>query len=263
LLYNNDEEEYKKAMAHFKQLLSSGSPLMQGGGETQITRTRFTKWRDILSARCHDVLEYRRLANEVKSAETKVGELEEKLLDSCRQLQNDKASAEDLVEEVDKLRSLLDSANHWADDSRKIAAKRAQVKEKEIDFSMSTGVDTRGRDLQTLQREMEERQEQREHLNTKVRGIMLAHYLAAYLFSHFRLQVGRLNKELSAFMTRISHVNGQVSVVQHCSTAGENTCFAYSHWYHPSCRRNGPISFGRKRKRSTKKWRPNSIKRRI
>ena len=172
MLYNDDEEEYKKARAHFKQLYSSESPLLQGAEQNKVALTKYVNWRDSVAARCHDVVEYRRLADEVKSLETKIGDLEERLSESCRQLENDKSSTEELVEEVDKLRSLLNSADHWVEDARKIATKRAQVKEKEIDFTMSTGVDMRGRDLQTLQREMEERQEEREQLNTKVRQML-------------------------------------------------------------------------------------------
>ena len=256
MLYNDDEEEYKKARTHFKQLYSSESPLLQGAEQNKATLTKYVSWRDSVSARCHDVIEYRRLADEVKSLETKIGDLEEKFLESCRQLDNDKSSTEELVEEVEKLRSLLNSAGHWVEDARKIATKRAQVKEKEIDFTMSTGVDMRGRDLQTLQREMEERQEEREQLNTKVRqnaAIVWKHGYEYLSNACICLQVGRLNKELSALMTRISHVNGQVCLVGISTSLITARFFPltipWTHLY----RRNEHNSSARKRKRSTKK----------
>jgi len=168
-LYDDDEGEYKKVKAHFKHLYSSGSPLLHGLEQTKVTRTKFEQWRDTVSTRCHDILEYRRLANEVNGLEIKIGEMEEKLADSSRKLHSEKSAAEELTEEMEKLRSLLNSADRWVADARKIATKCAHVKEKEIDFSMSSGVDAQGRDLPTLQREIEERQEEREQLNTKVR----------------------------------------------------------------------------------------------
>jgi predicted nucleic acid-binding Zn-ribbon protein len=221
-LFQDEEDEYKKAKTNFKLLYSSESPLLQGTEEIEVTRDKYAGWRDTVSARCHDVLEYRRLANEVKSLETKVGDMEEKLLDSCRQLQNDKSSAEDLVEEVDKLRSLLNSANHWAEDARKIATKRTQVKEKEIDFAITGGVDTRGRDLQTLQREMDQRQEEREQLNTKVRPMQLTMDSISPIVFLTKLSTGwpteqRIERSYDAYQPREWPGRSHASMLDCCS----------------------------------------------
>lgn len=186
----DDDDFLRQTKVHFKSLYSAGSPLLAGVEESKVARAKYVQWVDNVSTRSQDLLEYRRLVDEVKTLESKVGDLEEKLLESSRQLANQKSTTEDLSEEFDKLRSLLDAASHWAEDARKIATKRTQVKEKENDLSMYAGIDSKGRDLATLQRDLKERGREREELINKV---------------------SQLAKEQTALNTSISNAMGQVS----------------------------------------------------
>lgn len=149
-------------------LSSEQSPLLELDEQTQTSRSNYSCWKGIVAEHSQSILEYRRIANEVNELETSIGALEDQLSESTGQLNDAKESASDIENQVDSLRELLDSSKRWAEAATRIAEKRMQVNQKEVDLTISTGIDTKGRDLAAVERDMHERTDEREKYMNKV-----------------------------------------------------------------------------------------------
>jgi chromosome segregation ATPase len=148
-------------------LSSDQSPLLELDEQNQVSRSNYNRWKETVAEHSHAILEYRRIANEVNDLETNMAALEEGLSESTRQLNDAKESASDLESQVASLRELLDSSSRWAEAAIRIAEKRMQVNQKQVDLTISTGIDTKGRDLSAVERDMHDRQEERENYTNK------------------------------------------------------------------------------------------------
>lgn len=148
-----------------KMLVSDESPLLMLDDRNKTARNNYTAWKMSVNDNLQQVLEYRRMANEVNDLEKNVRELEHAFADSTRELNDAKDHVADLESQVASIRDLRDSARRWAESASRLAGKRMQVFQKETDLHSATA-DTRGRDLRTVENELNERNEKREqHIN--------------------------------------------------------------------------------------------------
>jgi DNA repair exonuclease SbcCD ATPase subunit len=126
-------------------------------------------WSVPAFVQCPYFEKYTRLVDEAERVGSQLEDAEEPFLESCRQLAADKSSSDEHSNEGDKLRLLLMAADGCSKDARKVTTTHDQVTEKRIDLTLRFGVNMRGRNFQTLDGEMEEYQQERDQLNTKVR----------------------------------------------------------------------------------------------
>ena len=159
--------EFKTFKKQMKNLKSENSPLLQIDESKKAAISKYANWKDTVSKHSTALLEYRRIANEVHDLEATIRELDAALADCSRQLADGKDAASDLEDETSSLRELLDSANRWSEAASRIAEKRMQIQQKAADLSV--GTDGKGRDLETVEREMNARTEEREQYNNQVR----------------------------------------------------------------------------------------------
>ena len=197
-----------------KILKGEASPLLKVDERSRNAQANYIKWKDTVSEHSQAVLEYRRIANEVHDAGATVRQLEIELSDFSGQLNDAKDTLSDLEKETASLQDLFDSAKRWYEAAGRIVEKWSQIRQKTNDLSIST-VDAHGRDLETVEREMNERIEEREHYNNQVSWdecmdarCIQWHYSLVFFSSCS--QMARLNKELTALMSRISQLSDTV-----------------------------------------------------
>ncbi len=149
-------------------LASEQSPLVKVDERNKASKAKYIKWKEIVTENTDAIMEYHRITKEVHDLATNTTDLENRLSDSMRQLDNAKEAAGDVETQVESLRDLLDSAKRWSEAAVRIAEKRMLITQKEEELDMSIGVDTKGRDLMTVEREMNDRIEEREQHTAKV-----------------------------------------------------------------------------------------------
>jgi hypothetical protein len=111
-----------------------------------------------------DVLEYRRVANEANELEQNTRDLESTVYENTRNLDGVKDKSSGLNTEVTGLRDLLDASKRWNEAANRIAEKRMQVNQKQLDLSISHS-DMGSRDLKTVERELADRMEHKEQFS--------------------------------------------------------------------------------------------------
>lgn len=164
-----EEKEFDDFKNQMKMLASEESPLLTLDERNKTARANYAEWKEIVSEHSPAILEYRRIANEVNDLENNIHELNKGLGQTNNQLDDIKETASDIESQVSSLRDLLDSAKRWAEAASRIAEKRMQVNQKQDDLSMNTA-DTDGRDLQGVEREINEKTDQREQHTNQVSG---------------------------------------------------------------------------------------------
>lgn len=151
-----------------KMLRGENSSLLQFDERNKAARSNYARWKSVVSENSQAVLEYRRIANEVHEMDSSLLQLDRAISESTQQLHDAREKASESESEITPLRELLDAAKRWAEAASRIAEKRMQVRNKTSDLSAAT-IDAKGRDLETVEREINERTEERERYNNKVR----------------------------------------------------------------------------------------------
>jgi DNA repair exonuclease SbcCD ATPase subunit len=176
------------SILHFLQR-GENSPLVKPDEKNKTSRSHYQQWSKIVSENMNGVLDYKRLANEASALEQNVEELQSVLLEKTQELDQAKNSNTDLQNEVDDLRDILECSKRWAEAAGRIAEKRMQVNQKQLDLSMSNA-DIGGRDLKTVEKELQERVDKKEMHSS---------------------QINRLNKEMSGINNRIATLSTQAT----------------------------------------------------
>jgi chromosome segregation ATPase len=163
--------QFKKSMA---QLKSSQSVLLQTDKEkVEKDRTaiaNYQRWRKTVSECMGDVLNYTRMEGEANDLEKTVADDEKELATAEKELQDLNNNSADLKKELEELRGLADISKRWNDDASRIATSKGQVRMKE-DFSVNMSMSTTlsgGRDLRTVEADLERHQAQKDKLNDQV-----------------------------------------------------------------------------------------------
>ena len=162
------ENEFEAFRKQLKILASERSPLVQIDERRKESKSKYMKWKNIVTEHYEEILEYCRIGNEIKSLEMNMSALDDRLCESLRQLDDAKQEASDLESQVASLRDFHDSVKNWSETAGRITEKRMQISQKEEQLTMGTGVDTKGRSLQTVESEINELIEKREAYATKV-----------------------------------------------------------------------------------------------
>lgn len=157
------------------------------------TKTNFERWKKAVSRAMGDVVEHMRLSVEVQNTAQVVRELESALSEQERGLLALKSEKSELQSDVDDLRHLSDCAKRWVVDAGRIASKKERINEKNNDLTMSMSViDSGNRDLRTVERELDEKREEKDALMGKI---------------------ARLNKEMTQINSRVASLSTQVSLL--------------------------------------------------
>lgn len=150
-----------------KSLMKSDSPLIKEGEKNKTARSQFQTWRKIVTENMNDILEYRRIANEVNDIEHNCSSLETVLTEKKEYLETSKVSLDEIISEVDGLRGLLESCKMWQSAADRISNKRSQAVNKSNTLSISESVHN-GRDLKTVERDFAEKTEKKDEYQEKV-----------------------------------------------------------------------------------------------
>ncbi|CAJ1930289.1 unnamed protein product [Cylindrotheca closterium] len=189
----DDQDSVQVFSEQMKMLMGSESPLLKDGENNKTAKSQYQKWRRITTENMNDILEYRRIANEVNDIEHNCTSLETVVEERKEDLETTKTARDEILSEVDGLRSLLESCKMWQGASDRINLKRSQAMNKCNTLSISESVHS-GRDLKTVERDFAEKTEKKDEYQEKI---------------------SRLNKE----MTKI---NNQMSSVSKQATDAEN-----------------------------------------
>jgi len=162
-----DEEQVNVFLAQMKLLGSSDSPLLKLDSRNKVARKNYTQWKQLVSANVNDVMEYRRVLEEAKGLEKAIDELQETLNDQTRRLNDAKENVSEIETQTNALRDLVDSVKRWCDAGQRIADKRTEVAQAQDNLQHISG-DAGGRDLKSLERDLREKQEQKEQYTNQV-----------------------------------------------------------------------------------------------
>lgn len=111
-----------------------------------------------------DVMEYRRLENDLEQLEKNVDTLESTLRNRRKEVENEKVEIERNERDVKDCRELSDASKLWLEASSRIALQRDQVHQKEADFRMMNS-DREGRDLKQVEAELAESNKKKDEYN--------------------------------------------------------------------------------------------------
>mmetsp|Transcript_27257 Transcript_27257/g.40242 ORF Transcript_27257/g.40242 Transcript_27257/m.40242 type:complete len:1418 (-) Transcript_27257:229-4482(-) len=150
------------------------SPLIKADPEKlqkeRAAKANYERWRKTISQCIADVGEHKRLLLESKTLNMTIAEFE-----SAAEALNQEITGTlqaNLVEEqtqVDELRLLTQSIQRWVEDVNRIASKKLRVSQKYNDLTMSmTALDTGNRDLRTVERDLEQKRDEKDTLNKRV-----------------------------------------------------------------------------------------------
>ena len=155
-----------------KSLMRKDSNLMylltEKGENNKTARSQYQSWRKVVTENMNDILEYRRLANEIHDLEQHCITLETLLAEKQELRDTAKASIEESISEVDGLRSHLESCKIWQAAADRISNKKSQAMNKSNTLSISESV-YNGRDLKTVERDLAEKTAKKDEHQEKVR----------------------------------------------------------------------------------------------
>lgn len=154
-------------------------------------KTNYTRWKRIVSDCVGDLRDYGRYIQETADLEKEAKQLQDALSKSQSVLQDEKEKCQELQTEADELQALVDATKRWSDDAGRIAEKRMQINQKFLDLSI-TQTDT-GRDLKTVEKEMNDRMEKKDQLTDKI--------------SKLNKESTRLNDKISNFSQAASRMD--------------------------------------------------------
>lgn len=186
----DNEIEFEAFRKQLKILASKQSPLLQTDERSKESKSKYTAWKDIVTEHYQEILEYSRISTEIKNLDVNIQSLDDRLSESLRKLEEAKVEASDLESQVASLRDLQNSVKSWSEAAGRIAEKCMQISQKEEQLTMSTGIDPQGRSLHTVELAINDLIEKRESYAAKM---------------------NRLNKEMSAIMSRINTVTSQAT----------------------------------------------------
>lgn len=158
------------------------------------TKKNFERWRKTISNSMGDISEHKRLVVESQNLTNTVKELEAAVAEQEQELLTLNTDKDDIQSRVDDLRVLSDLTKRWVEDANRMSTKKMRINSKNDDLSMSmTAMSTMAgnRDLRTVERELEEKREEKDTLMTRI---------------------ARLNKEMTQLNTRVSNLSQQVRV---------------------------------------------------
>lgn len=116
----------------------------------------------------NDVLDYRRIANEVNEKERNCLSLEQSLHEKAEDLDSSTKEKDELQGEVDALRELLESCKVWNAAASRIIGKGLQAKNKNDTLSITNDDLGGGRDLKTCEKDLADKMDRKDALQNKV-----------------------------------------------------------------------------------------------
>lgn len=160
-------------------------------------KSTYQRWRKVIEDNVDDVRDFNRMNDEWTEVETAIERLQADL-DHHQAKANDQNEL--LVESqpaADELRGLVDAAKSWSDDANRIADKKIEINQKLTDLSATTA--HTGRDLRSVEREMNDKMEDKDNLTNKI---------------------NKLNREMTSLNNQISQLSSQVSYYSGGAPAG-------------------------------------------
>jgi uncharacterized phage infection (PIP) family protein YhgE len=162
-------DEMKAFTDQLKKLGGMESILLKADERNKTARSLYQNWRKVVSENMDDVLDYRRICKETATLDKNISDLDKNLQQLSDELNQATDTKHNLQAESDEVRQLLEDARRWAETASRIATKRLQVNDKQISLSVTSG-DLHGRDMQTVEADLEERMEAKEKHSNMVRN---------------------------------------------------------------------------------------------
>jgi chromosome segregation ATPase len=162
------------------------------------SKINFERWKKTVAQSLGEISEYRRLLIEIQSTSLTIKELENAVSEQEQDLLSLKSERADIQTELDDLRHFCDCTKRWIVDAGRIASKKIRINQKNDDLSMSmTAVDSGNRDLRTVERDIDEKREEKDTLMGRI---------------------ARLNKEMTQINSRVAGLSTQVGIENVIST---------------------------------------------
>ena len=167
-----DEDEVQTFVKQMDFFMGETSPLLKQDERNKTARTYYQKWRKVVAENINEILDYRRIVNEANDLDLNIANIESILSEKMRELERCRSRHDDIQTECRDLRELREASQRWAEAAGRIAEKRMQVNQKQLDLSMSTA-DIGGRDLKTVEQDLAEKLEQKDQQSNHVRIMIL------------------------------------------------------------------------------------------
>jgi DNA repair exonuclease SbcCD ATPase subunit len=161
-----DEDSLRLFQETLAALASDTSPLLKVDARHQETKAKYVEWKKIVVECMDDLRDYQRMNKEMNDTEKEHQRLSEDASHFQAKLRNQKSEKTDLQVSDEELRDIAELSKRWSEDAGRLAEKRMQIGQKELDLSAS--VTDSGRDLKTVEREMNEKMEEKDMLSNKI-----------------------------------------------------------------------------------------------
>lgn len=151
-------------------------------------KATYQRWRKVIEDNVDDVRDYGRMNDEWADVEMAIERLQADLDHHQSKALNQNELLVESQPAAEELRGLVDAAKRWSNDANRIADKKIEINQKLTDLSATTA--HTGRDLRSVEREMNDKMEEKDNLTNKI---------------------NKLNREMSSLNNQISQLSSQVS----------------------------------------------------
>jgi myosin heavy subunit len=188
-----DEDELQKFLKNMKALEDDED--LVGSDHTaeeqyRATLDKYQRWRKVVSERMDDLRDYSRMTSEAAELEKETSRLQDDIGHYQATLKDQRGKEAEVLSEKQELDTLAIAAKGWSGDATRIAEKRMQISQKNLDLTATATATDNTRDLRTVEREVDELSEEKDNLSNKI---------------------NRLNKEMTNLNTRFNQLSTQVS----------------------------------------------------
>jgi chromosome segregation ATPase len=149
-------------------LMAEDSPLLKADEKSQQSKSNYVKWRKTMTSNMNNIMDYKRMAQEVDEMKKRLKELEKFVVEKSEEHNKAKEKHTELQTEVGELRALLDSAKMWQVAANRLDGKRIQAGAKDHDILMGSSTESHGRDLKTVERDISEKNQKKDEHSEKV-----------------------------------------------------------------------------------------------
>lgn len=142
----------------------------QQAEKNRSAKANYQRWRKTVSETMHDVLEFNRITTEVKDTDVVINDIAEEMSTLQIELDGLRDTCSDLQTESDELRNLMDSTKRWTEDARRLARKKMEIGQKQVDLSISTS-HIADRDLKMVEDDLNKRIAEKDELMNKINSL--------------------------------------------------------------------------------------------
>lgn len=164
----DDGDSLQVFVEKIDSLMAEDSPLIKTDEKNQQSRSKYAKWRKIITENMNDLMDFKRMAAEAEEMKRNLKDYEKVIVEKTKDLDDAKAKSSEIQVETSELRVLQDAAKMWRAATNRLNEKRMQARLKDHDLLVNSSSMSNGRDLKTVEKDLSEKNQKKDEFAEKV-----------------------------------------------------------------------------------------------